>query len=74
MKLDFTTYLCGHSDKEYDKEKLTSHLRNIEKLNVDTSTKQKTIGFETYCSKYEGAEGTSEIVFTIDKVEKKTDR
>ena len=68
MKLDFLTYICGHSDKEYKKEKLISHTRNIENLKIDSNTKENTIGFETYCSKYEGVEGKSEIVFTIDKV------
>ena len=69
MELDFSTYLCGHSDTEYKKEKLVSHLRNIDNLKVDSNTKQNTIGFETYCSKYEDTEGKSEIIFTIDKVE-----
>ena len=32
MELDFSTYLCGHSNKEYNKEKLISHVRNIENL------------------------------------------
>lgn len=68
MKLDFSTYLCGHSNKEYNKEKLISHLRNIENLKIDNSTKKETIGFETYCSKYEDDKGKSEIVFTIDKI------
>ena len=70
MKLEFLTYLCGHSDKEYNRKKLTSHLRNIEKLIIDESTKQNTIGFETYSSKYEDVNGKSEIVFTIDKVKR----
>lgn len=68
MKLDFSTYLCGHSNQEYNKEKLISHLRNIENLNIDNSTKKETIGFETYCTKYENDKGKSEIVFTIDKI------
>lgn len=70
MKLDFSTYLCGHSDKEYQKEKLFSHLGNIENLKMDENTKQNTIGFETYCSKYECSYGKSEIVFTADKVKR----
>lgn len=70
IELEFATYLCGHSNKEYNKEKLSLHLRNIENLKIDSSTKQNTIGFETYCSKYENAKGKSAIVFTIDKVEK----
>lgn len=70
MELEFSTYLCGHSTKEYNKEKLTSHLKNIENLRIDNCTKQNTIGFETYCSKCEDANGKSEIVFTIDKVGK----
>ena len=57
LKLDFLTYLCGHSNKEYDKEKLTLHLRNIENLIIDSKTKKDTLGFETYCSKYEDEKG-----------------
>lgn len=68
MNLHFTTYLCGHSDKEYHKEKLISHIKNIENLKIDNKTIQNTIGFETYCSRYEGPHGKSEILFTIDKV------
>ena len=70
MTLDFSFYLCGHSDKKYTKEKLFAHIANIENLKIDASTKQNTIGFETYCSKYEDINGKSEIVFTIDKVKK----
>lgn len=60
--------LTGHSDKEYPKEKLISHLRNIENLRIDDKTKRSTIGFETYSSAYEDSHGKSEILFTIDKV------
>lgn len=67
-KLDFSTYLCGYSNKEHNKDELISHVRNIENLKIDSSTKEDTIGFETYCSKYEDVKGKSEIVFTIDKV------
>lgn len=70
MEFGFSTYICGHSNLEYNREKLISHVRNIENLKVDSSTKQDTIGFETYCSTYEDANGKSEIVFTIDKTEK----
>lgn len=63
MTLDFTLYLCGHSDKRYDKENIFAHIKNIENLKLDNSTKQNTIGFETYCSKYEDFNGKSEIVF-----------
>lgn len=70
MNLDFKTYRCGHSTQEYQKEKLLSHMRNIENLKVDRCTKQDILGFETYCSKYEDACGKSEIIFTIDKLEK----
>lgn len=69
MELEFSSYLCGHSDLLYKKEKLAAHLRNIENLKVDESTKKNTIGFETYCSVYEGDCGKSEIVFTADKAE-----
>ena len=68
IELDFSTYLCGHSDMEFRKEKLISHLKNIENLKIDEHTKQNTIGFETYSSKYEDSNGNSEIVFTIDRV------
>ncbi len=68
MDLDFMTYLCGHSNQEYKKEKLISHLKNIENLSLDNCTQQETIGFETYTSKYEDVNGKSEIVFTIDKI------
>jgi len=68
MKFDFSSYLCGHSNEEYNKEKLTSHIKNIENLKIDSETKQDTIGFETYSSEYEDDEGNSQIVFTIDKV------
>lgn len=68
MKLSFATYICGHSDKEYSKEKLISHISNIENLRIDDKTKQNTIGFETYCSECEDSHGKSEILFTVDKV------
>lgn len=69
MDLDFVSYVCGHSGKEYKKEKIISHIRNIENLKIDENTKQNTIGFETYCSTYEDSNGKSEIVFTIDRLE-----
>lgn len=68
LKLDFTEYICGHSSKKYSKKKLISHIKNIEQVKIDDNTKQNTIGFETYSSKYEDSDGKSEIVFTIDKV------
>lgn len=68
MDLDFTSYLCGHSNKEYPKEKLLTHIRNIETLKIEDCRKQNTIGFETYCSTYQDANGRSEIVFSIDKI------
>lgn len=70
MELPFSLYLCGHSDKLYKKEKLLSHIKNIENLKTDENTKKNMLGFETYCSTYEGAEGKSEIIFTIDKIKK----
>ena len=70
LKLDFDSYLCGHSDQEYPKAKLRSHLANIEKLVTDEKTPQTLLGFETYQSTYEDENGKSEIVFTLDKVEK----
>lgn len=68
LELDFKEYICGHSDEKYNKDKIISHIRNIENLRIDENTKQNLIGFETYCSKYEDFNGKSEIVFTIDKV------
>ena len=68
MELDFDTYLCGHSGMADPKEKLRYHLKNLENLKIDGSTKKEIFGFETYCSKYEDENGKSEIVFTIDKV------
>lgn len=68
IQLNFTSYLCGHSNREYKKEKLLTHIRNIENLKVDESTKKDTIGFETYCSVYQDAIGKSEIVFTRDRL------
>lgn len=56
---------------EYTKiteEKLHAHLRNIETLSLAAYTRQVTIGFDTYCSRYADADGVSEIVFTGDKV------
>lgn len=70
VELPFTLYLCGHSDELYKKEKLFTHIRNIGQLKIDEGTRQNILGFETYCSKYEDADGRSEIVFTIDKIEK----
>ena len=67
-KLDFREYICGHSDKTYARDRLIAHIRNMEQLKVDGDTKKTILGFETYCSKYEDPNGTSEIVFTIDKV------
>ena len=69
LKLEFDTYLCGHSDQEYPKAKLRSHLANIERLVTDKKTPQTLLGFETYQSTYEDENGRSEIVFTLDKVE-----
>ena len=70
MEQPFDLYLCGHSDKLYKKEKLLSHIRNIENLQIDENTKKNMLGFETYCSTYDDAAGKSEIIFTIDKVNK----
>ena len=67
MQLDFASYICGHSNEEYKKEKLLAHMKNIETLKVDESTKRNLLGFETYCSAYQDANGKSEILFTEDK-------
>lgn len=68
VQMEFSTYLCGHSDQEYQRDKILAHIHNIEHLKVDESTKQNTIGFETYCSGYRDPCGDSNIVFTEDKV------
>ena len=68
INLDFTSYLCGHSNKEYKKEKILTHISNIENLKVDENTKQNIIGFETYRSTYQDSNGRSELVFTIDRL------
>lgn len=69
MQLDFAFYICGHSDKVYKKEQILAHIRNIENLKLDDSTKRDTIGFETYCSTYKDEKGQSEIIFTYDRIE-----
>lgn len=68
VQMEFDTYLCGHSRAVRNKEKLHAHLRNIETLSLAACTRQVTIGFDTYCSRYADADGVSEIVFTGDKV------
>lgn len=68
VQLDFSTYLCGHSKQEYKKQRIVTHIYNIEHLKVDERTLQNTIGFETYCSSYSNEYGSSQIVFTNDKV------
>lgn len=68
VHMGFSTYLCGHSDQEYQREKIFAHIHNMEHLKVDESTIQNTIGFETYCSSYSDQYGDSNIVFTEDKV------
>ncbi len=80
VQLDFDTYLCGHSNREYPKEGIYAHIHNIENLKLDACTKGNTIGFETYCSSYRNnnSHGSgssheanweiSDIVFTIDKL------
>lgn len=74
MGWELASYLCGHSEKLYEKEKLAAHLRNIRNIKVDENTRKKIIGFETYCSTYEDADGRSEIVFTIDKISNAEER
>lgn len=69
LELDFREYICGHSKEISSKNKLISHIRNMENLKIDDAAKQNIMGFETYCSKYEDVNGKSEIVFTIDKIE-----
>lgn len=68
MDLDFDSYLCGHSSEEYKKEKLLTHIRNIENLKTEECSKRNTIGFETYCSVYQDSCGKSGIVFAMDRL------
>lgn len=68
VQMDFNTYLCGHSNQEFPKEGILTHIRNIEKLKPDECARCTTIGFETYCSSYKDQSGSSEIIFTIDKI------
>lgn len=68
LSLEFDSYLCGHNRKEYKKEALTSHIKNMEALKTDACIPEVTIGFETLRSIYEDASGHSEIVFTKDKL------
>lgn len=67
-ELEFSTYLCGHSRELFPKEKLLAHIKNIENLRLENCSKDITIGFETYHSNYKCLSGTSEIVFTEDKI------
>lgn len=46
VKLDLEYYLCGHSDEVYKKEKLYSHIRNIENLKIEEASKQNRLGSE----------------------------
>lgn len=59
----FETFVCGHSREEFRKEKLRAHIKNLEQLDIHQCVKTETIGFETYISEYNGAEGKSTIVF-----------
>lgn len=68
LELDFEYYICGHSDEMYQKNKIIAHIKNIENLDINNTTKQNTIGFETYCSEYEDLNGKSQIIFTRDKI------
>lgn len=68
VELDFDTYLCGHSSREYQKENIYAHIHNIEQLKPDKCTRCNTIGFDTYCSSYKDDCGISDITFTIDKM------
>ena len=68
LPLPFDTYLAGHSDREYPKSFLHTHIRNIDTLNLEACTKQDTLGFETYLSSYTDETGTSLLVFTADKL------
>lgn len=68
VQLDFISYICGHSEQEYQKDKIQAHVKNIENLKVDECSKRELLGFETYCSTYQDVNGKSEIVFTEDKL------
>lgn len=67
--MEFTSYLCGHSNEEFKKEKLMAHIRNIETLRMDKCVKQNTIGFDTYCSVYRDSGRRSEIMFAKECME-----
>ena len=43
-------------------------MKNIETLKVGECTKRNLLGFDTYCSAYQDANGKSEIFFTEDKL------
>ena len=64
-KLPFDTFLCGHSDEEKSKALVEAHLRNLEQLSVDPSTKQFYFGIETYASTYELDGIQSTIIFEL---------
>lgn len=73
LELDFTAYLCGHSCERFPKEKLLTHLANIDRLNPDACTCQTILGFDTRSSRYQDEHGASELVFTMDKLTEKED-
>ncbi|MBD5488022.1 MAG: hypothetical protein HDR13_04410 [Lachnospiraceae bacterium] len=55
---------------QYNAEHSGGNTEIFENLKTDENTKRNMLGFETYCSTYEGAAGKSEIIFTIDKIKK----
>ena len=68
VKLPFDSYLCGHSQEEYPRDKLWTHVCNIDQLQIDETTRQTLLGFETYTSSYADHRGHSAIVFSPDKL------
>lgn len=68
MLLDFDSYIWGHCREECKKERLLTHIHNIENLNVDETTRQDIFGFDTYCSNREDTHGRSSITFTLDRL------
>ncbi|MBE5960991.1 MAG: hypothetical protein E7256_06325 [Lachnospiraceae bacterium] len=67
-KLEFDTFIGGHSSIPYEKNLIVAHRKNIENLVVDEKTKASIFGIETYSSVYEGEEGKSKIVFSLDRI------
>lgn len=68
LELEFDTYLAGHSDREYPKAFLRTHLYNIEHLKVADAIREETIGYDTFISEHEDEYGKSRLFYTLDKI------